>query len=290
MTDERRARLRLALGAAAGLAAAAVSLVRGGGGAPSAIPADAVAVVNGVPIGREDYLRALGGVVQDRRTPLDDAERRRVLDRLIDEELLVERGLEVGLARHDRAVRGPLVAATIDLLANADGGASDAELRRFYDTSRDYFVEPGQLRVRQIVVRTEGRSEEAALARAEEAKRRLAAGDDFAVVRAALGDDEGAPLPYVLLPAAKLREYVGETTMRAALEAAEGDIAGPVRSSVGYHVLEVVQKTAPVTPPFEEVIERVREEYRRRMDESRLREALTDLRRGARIDIVDRLP
>ena len=59
MTRERRARALLALGATAGLAAAVATLV---GGPALPVSADAVAVVNGVPIRRDDYLRALAGV------------------------------------------------------------------------------------------------------------------------------------------------------------------------------------------------------------------------------------
>jgi hypothetical protein len=79
VTPERRARWLLALGAATGLATAIGSLV--GGTIERPLGSDAVAVVNDTPIRRDDYLRALGAVATDRRTPLDDADKRRILDR-----------------------------------------------------------------------------------------------------------------------------------------------------------------------------------------------------------------
>jgi hypothetical protein len=107
--------------------------------------------VNDTPIRRDDYLRALGAVAADRRTPLDDADKRRILDRLIDEELLLQRGLVLGLPERARSVRAPLVAATIDLLARTNREPSDAELRAFYDAHREYFTDPGRVRVGQVV-------------------------------------------------------------------------------------------------------------------------------------------
>jgi len=288
VTAERRARVLLALGAATGLATAVASLV--GGTRERPLAADAVAVVNDTPIRRDDYLRALGAVASDRRAPLDDADKRRVLDRLIDEELLLQRGLALGLAERDRSVRAPLVAATIDLLARATTEPSGEDLRAFYDAQRDYFTEPGRLRVRQVFVRIEGRTEDAARARADEAARRLRAGEPYAAVRATLGDDEAAPIPDALLAVEKLRDYVGDTAARTAHGLADDQPSDPVRSSMGFHVLQVVERTAPVVPPFEAIVDRVRAEHRRRADEAALRAALGELRRGARVRTVEALP
>ena len=286
MTQERRARVLLALGAATGLAIAVVTLVAGTSGPAG----DAVATVNGVPIRRDDYLRALGAIASDRRAALDETDKRHVLDRLIDEELLLQRGLALGLARRDRSVRAPLVAATIDLLARSTHEPSPAELRSFYDAHRDYFTEPGRLRVRQIMVRTEGRPEDAARARASDAAERLRGGEPFEAVRTALGDEEIAPVPDALLPATKLREYVGETAERAALECAAGDTTDPVRSSVGFHVLQVVERTPPSVPPFDTIVDLVRTELRRRGDDASLRASLAELRRAAAVHTLEPLP
>jgi parvulin-like peptidyl-prolyl isomerase len=286
VTPERRARWLLALGAAAGLALAVASLVRGPR-SRATLPPDVVASVNDVPIRRDDYLRALAAVSTDRRTPIDDGDARRVLDRLIEEELLVQRALELGLVRRDRTVRAQLVAATIDLLARSTAEPSDAELRAFYAAHPDYFEDPGRIRVRQVLVRTEGRPEAEARARAEEATRRLRGGEAFDAVAAALGDEQVAPIPDTLLPAEKLRDYVGETAMGAALAADTGAPTAPVRSSMGFHVLVVVERTPAAVPPFETIVDRVRAEHRRRADDATLRASLDELRRAARVRTVD---
>ncbi len=91
----------LALGAAVGIAAAAAGLLLGDAGDAGGLPDDVVALVNGTPVRLADYERAVVALASDRREPLEDEDRRYVLDRLVDEELLVQRGLELGFARLD---------------------------------------------------------------------------------------------------------------------------------------------------------------------------------------------
>ncbi len=69
----------------------------------------------------EAYERVLAALAADSRNPVDDADKRRLLDRLIDEELLVQRGLELGLASSDGAVRKAVAGAMIEsIVAEAD--------------------------------------------------------------------------------------------------------------------------------------------------------------------------
>jgi hypothetical protein len=56
---------------------------------------------------------------------------------------------------------------------------------------------------------------------------------------------------------------------------------------MGFHVLRVVERTPPSVPPFEEVTEQVRTEFRRRADDATLRAALATLRAAAEIHAMD---
>jgi parvulin-like peptidyl-prolyl isomerase len=282
-----RARWLLAAGALAGVAAAAASLLGPAGAAPE-LPGDAVARVNGAVIRGEEYERLLGALEADRRTPLGDEERRRVLDRLIEEELLVQHALALGLARSDRRVRADLVSAVLGSLAAASDGyvPSDEEVQAFYAENRDFFAGPGRLHVRQVFVAVGPEGEDAARERARRATERLRAGEPFEAVRAELGSPEVAPLPDALLPPAKLREYVGPTALLAALDLAPGEASEPVRSAQGYHVLHLVERQAGGAPPLEEILPQVRAELRRRADDRALRERLDQLRAEAEVVVA----
>jgi len=279
----------LALGAAAGIGCATVGLLLSGerGGA---LPANAAASVNGAVIRLEEYGRAVAAFAFDRREPIRPEDRQHVLDRLHDEELLVQRGLELGLARHDRRVRGDIVSAMIEsVVSQADGEEpSDADVRAFYDQNRDYFAHTERLLVQQVFVRAAPvRSEDEARARAEQAAARLRGGEAFESVRAALGDPEVAPVPRDLLPVAKLREYLGPTAAHAALALDVGAASDPQRSASGYHVLVLLDRSPGFAPPLSEVTDEVRAELRRRASERALRDYLDDLRARADVRVRD---
>lgn len=287
-----RSLVLLGIGATIGIGMAAYNLAlpRQGSGAP--LPADIVARVNDQSIRREEYLRMLNALRNDRRNPIDESERRHVLERLIDEELLVQRGIELGLARSDTAIRAQVIRTVIASVVTEaqDAPTTGAELRQFYEENRDFFRRPGSLRVRQVFVRTSSVKDPEAEKRAEEAAARLRAGEEFESVRCALGDTEISPLPDALLSPAKLREYLGPTALRTALSLPVGEIGGPVRSGTGYHVLAVMERQQDAVPPFSSVVREVEAEYRRRRGEEALRTYLDELRARAVIEVSSSLP
>ena len=292
MTAERRTRMLLGLGAGLGLAAAAAGLLAGGP-AGSDLPADAIATVNGEGVRVEELAQAVAAVGEDRRGPVGDDEKRRLLDRLVDEELLIQHGLALDLVRRDNAVRAALVSAVIEL-ATADVDEEEptaAEVERFYAAHHDYFTQPGRLRVQQVLVRIrEDDAAAAAEARAREAAARLRAGEPFATVRATLGDPEVAPLPDGWLAPAKLRDYLGPTPARTVLELPVGNVSDPVRSGIGFHVLQVLEQEAPRTPALAEIEGEVRAELRRQRSDEALRARLDGLRGAADLRVAARLP
>src|SRR5262245_15920688 len=282
-----RAVLWLALGATAGIGCAALGLLLSGERGRT-LPANAAASVNGAVIRFEEYDRAVAAFAYDRRDPIGPAERRHVLDRMLDEELLVQRGLELGLARSDRRVRGDIVSAMIELVVSQadDIEPSDGEVRAFYEENRDYFARTDRLLVQQVFVRAAPlRSEEEARARADQAARRLRTGEPFDRVREALGDAEVAPVPRDLLPIAKLREYLGPTAAHAAEALDVGGTSDPQRSGTGYHVLVLLDRSPGAEPPLAAVQEQVRAELRRRASERALRSYLDDLRASADVRV-----
>jgi parvulin-like peptidyl-prolyl isomerase len=292
LVPSRRPLLWLAGGAAAGVALAAFGLL-GTDASRAALPRGAVASVNGKLIQAEDWQRLVEGLESDTREPASPALRRRVLDRMIDEELLVQRGVELGLVESDRRVRADLTQAMIQsiVIEVEDEKPGEDELRRFHAEQGAFFTQPGRVRAAQVFFRVRAPAEDAAAAaRAAEASRRLRAGEPFERLRAELGDEEVSPLPDALLPPAKLREYVGPTALRAVMELAPGAISDPVRSGTGYHVFLLVEREEPRLPPFEEVAESVRAEWVRRAGDRALRGYLDDLRENAEVVTVDELP
>jgi peptidylprolyl isomerase len=256
-----------------------------------ALPPDAVARVNDAVIRRDDFERALDSVASDRRTAIDDAQRRHVLDRLIDEELLVQHALRSGVLRSDARVRADLVASVVNTVTaeHDDAQPDDAALAAFYEAQRERFVEPGRARVRQIFFRVAALGDaDDAETRARAAVERLRAGEPFATLRDALGDPEPSPLPDTALSAAELRELLGPTVARTILNLTVDDVSDPIRSGTGFHVVQVVERAPDAAPPLSEIRDDVVAVYRRSRSEETLRAYLDELRRQADIEIRGR--
>jgi len=289
MDAERRGHLLLAAGAALGIALTAWGLVGSGESRPDRD--DAVAVVNGQPLSRDAFDRFVAAVAAERRTEsLPLAERQRILDRLVDEELLLQHGLGLGLARHEPTARRVIVQSVIASVTGAaeDVEPSEADLRDYHARHSDRFVRPGRIVVDAAAVPVaEGRSDAEARARATDAARLLAEGTPLAALPERV---TGVTLPRVPggpLPIETVRRYLGPTAALRARELAPGAVSEPFRASAGYLVLRVVARTESRVPPFEEVADAVRAEWTRTQGEEALRRFLDDLRAAADVQVAE---
>jgi hypothetical protein len=239
---------------------------------------DVIATVDGRPILREHYERALAAVAADRRGPLDQRERRRVLDRLIDEELLIGRALELELASRDRRVRANLAAAMLDVVRaqSADAPASLEELRTFHTAEAHRFRRPPRIHIEHAFFASAD-EDAGARGRAEAA---IASGDPSATA-----DAFALPVPDGPVPLSTLARLLGPTPTRGIAELEEGTVGGPWRGSGGYHVARVLARIEGEVTPFEEIVAVVREEHARVAAEQRLRDLLAEERARARIEV-----
>jgi hypothetical protein len=266
-----RSPLWLGAGMAAGLLLALYSLLATG---PAQLPDDAVARVNDTLILRADYERALDAVAGDRRQPLNDADRRRILDRLIDEELLLQHALALGLVRDAPLVRATLVSSVIDTqraMAEAQP-VSPEQARAFYESNRSYFT-----RAMALHVRAWRSVDPAHAARFAEA---LRGGEVPAPELDAL------PAPDGLVPASRLATYLGRELSETAQRLPQGAVE-ILPSGDAQVVMQIVARMEGEAPPFEAIEEEVRREVRRRTAEENLRRLLDGLRESGNVRVVD---
>src|SRR6185503_3537779 len=126
---------------------------------------------------------------------------------------------------------------------------SEAELRDYYAQHRQEYEQPEQVHARHVLVKTE--------AEAAVAKKRLDAGEDFAKVAAAMSTDSsnaksGGDLGWFG------RGRMVPPFDQAAFGAPIGQVVGPVKTEFGYHLIQVQEKRAATSAPFEEVQAAVR--------------------------------
>jgi len=289
---------QLALGAGAGAIVAAIGILQAP--APRDLPPHAVAMVNGTYILRADYDRTLAAVTEavtkhDGQVENAETLKQRTLDRLIEEELLVQRAIELGLPDRDPQLRTQLSARVLEMVAMAqdeDDAPDEKTLRAFYDAEPGRFRVSGRFRVDVIffaVPAGASADEESRVKqRAFDVHGRLAGNEKFDDVRAS-GDPLLVFPPDAPLPVAKLQDYLGATATRAVIELEEGKTTEPIRGSDGYRILRLVQRVEGETPAFEAARKDVENAYRKQQEDVRLRRFLERRRRAAKI-VVAPLP
>lgn len=269
----------LPAGAVFGLGLAALGAVAP---RPAELPKDAAALVNGVPIRRADHERAVEAMAAGKRNPLDTEDRRHALSRLIDEELLIQRGVELGLHRSDPMARKRLVAAMLEWIAADASGepVPEDDLHTFYKENQALFTRTARAEVDWFHI---ARSEQQAETRVREARERLSAGLAFAETAEAFGSPAALRLPDGLLPPAKLRDYLGPSLTRTAMALKPGEAVGPIARADGWHFLLLRRRERADPPAFGAARAEVRSEYLRVREDKAVRAYLRWLRRRAEI-------
>jgi len=138
---------------------------------------------------------------------------------------------------------------------------TDEALHGYYDDNIDRYRAPERRRVRHILIASTG-DDAAAEAAAKAAYDRAVAGEDFATLAADLSQDPGSAAQGGDLGWADRETFVGPFG-DAAWSMKEGEIAGPVRTQFGWHVLKLEGIEASATPSFEEMRPQLETEYRR---------------------------
>ena len=285
---ERRGARLLVVGAMLGMALTAWGLV--GSSAPPPSLAGAVAVVNGQRLPRETFDRLVAAVRDERRTAVLSLEdRQRILDRLVDEELLLQYGLGLGLARHEPTARRVILQAVIASVTGAAEAVdpSEADLREYYARNPDRFVRSGRLVLEVAAVSLADRSEPEARSLAGRVAAAWAAGTPLARLQTDLPGVTTPRLPGGPLPAETIRRYLGPTAALRAQALAAGEVSPPFRASARYLVLRLVERKREHVPAFEEVADQVRAEWTRSRGEAALARFVDDLRAAADLEMVD---
>jgi peptidyl-prolyl cis-trans isomerase D len=140
----------------------------------------------------------------------------------------------------------------------AQSAAGDQEVERYYREHPSEFTREEEVRARHILVMVnDQRTDAEAKARIEQARERLLGGADFAALSNEISDDSnakanGGDLGYFA------RNRMVKEFEEAAFKAPLNQLVGPVKTSFGYHLLEVTDKRQGGVQPLAEVRDQIR--------------------------------
>jgi parvulin-like peptidyl-prolyl isomerase len=278
-----------AIGAAIGLMLGAYGLFHA---APqmTAVPAGYIALVNQKGILASDFMAQTAAVTGKAFEQTTRAERDKTLQDMIDEELLVQRGVLLDLPETTTEVRDVMTAAVNAQADAASKGTppTDAQLHAYYDAHRARYSTTGTMQVRDLLLRVGGyqnanQSTAQAQTDAVDALYRLRAGAAMEQVMQHFGlvDSGRADAGEVLDFAAKLHLGVKLFPIAAALS--DGEISEPVVDADGVHLLLMQRRQPPRVADFASVRPKVYADYVESVAKRAQDEALSILRRDAQI-------
>ncbi len=264
----------LAAGALIGLVAAAYGILRQAS-APVELPDGSIARVNDVLIASDVYERAVDRL----GAAAADVDRRaNILDRLVEDELLVQRGVELGMTESDSEVRAAILNSLVaSVTAEADAANPDDEtLRQHLADHADRFSYTARLSVDVWETDVEPTAQAFVSAlRAGEATPELD------------GIRRMPDVPSGMLPAELLRDYLGPAITAAAADMPDGSSAVFARRG-RWLVVHVLGKERSAVTDLDAIRNRVLIDYRRTMAERMLGDYIDNLRQRA--DITVRQP
>jgi len=237
------------------------------------LDSNTIATVNNTPITRETYLRAIDRYSSDSKDALNNNDRTWVLQRLIEEELLVQRGLSLGIITTDNDVRGAIVRALIASI-NTEAAAmmpNEEELFEYYNSNEEKFTYPATISIQAWVSSTE---------------------EDALLLKKGLLENKESEkyentrllknIPSGLLTLNKIREYLGPSIASAIKLETENNVIIQY-SQDRWYIVYIIEKNVGVVEPFENIKHQIHNEFIRSEADKKLREYINNLKDNASI-------
>jgi len=212
---------------------------------------------------QRDYEAALRGIPERDRFAfqLDIRRITTLLNGLLLSRTMAEEGRQLGLDK-DPLIEKEMALAADRVLASRRLEAFEKSVKvpdltavaeERYRIKPEEFRDPEQVRVSHVLVETKARSDEEALARAEEVRLKALAGADFAVLAGEFSDDPSVKSNHGNLGFfARGRMAIPFEDAAFALEK-PGDISPVVKTQYGYHVIVLNEKRPARQKTFAEV-------------------------------------
>ncbi len=238
------------------------------------LPGEA-ARVNGHAIDSDTFQRTFAGFTQGLKRPVTAEDRKAILNRLIDEEVMVQRAVALGLPEQDPTVRKQLVQAMIALALAQGAGAdpTDAELRPYVAANAELFRTRTRAKIDAVFVRDNDSARQSAVVAA-------LAKNDWAAAKQA-GQTPPVALPDDFLIASKIADYVGADAASAVLRLEVGQATDLIAISGGAIALKLVAAEGDSMAPFEQVRDLALARWRQERDSKALRRFIDELRAQA---------
>jgi len=194
-----------------------------------------------------------------------------IRERLIDEELLIQRAIELDLVRNDSLVKGNVIQTMFQYIINSSELAepSETELRDYFNKEKNYFSTGKRYKVRNYTFHN--------LSDAEVARKSLTQNNLENFLK--LVDTENAiDLPNVFLTPQKIRDYLGPKVLKELPSLEKGGFSNVFEINQVPSIIICIDILLDNNPKFEEIIEQIKNKFLRDREDSLVKEYIENLR------------
>ena len=245
----------------------------------SSLPDNIIATVNDKIIPSDKYQTIINLIQNDKRDELTKADREMALDRIIEEELLVQYAYKNGFLEADDLLRKSIVRSVVDSIVEQALSVVPVEqdLLKFYEVNRQTFAIDDKYRV--VILSSQNRSD------IDEGKVIWQSNYDLTLLRQTFKSIDRLDIPTGFISKIRLGTLIGPLLRDKVLSLQVGETSQTLKTIYGYSIVTLVDKKDRVIPEFKEISEIVLQEYKRQQREEILEELLKDLKRQSDIKI-----
>ena len=194
-----------------------------------------------------------------------------IRERLIDEELLIQRAIELDLVRNDSLVKGNVIQTMFQYIINSNElvEPSEAELREYFSKEKNYFSSGRRYKLKNYTFRN--------LSDAETARNLLNQSDLESFLKL-VETESTIDLPNVFLTPQKIRDYLGPKVLDELPSLEKGGFSNIFEINEVPSIVICIDILLDNNPKFEEIAEQIKNKFIRDREDSLVKEYIENLR------------
>ena len=194
-----------------------------------------------------------------------------IRERLIDEELLIQRAIELDLVRNDSLVKGNVIQTMFQHIINSSElvEPSEAELREYFSKEKNYFSSGRRYKLKNYTFRNLNDAETAI---------NLLNQSDLENFLKLVETESAIDLPNVFLTPQKIRDYLGPKVLDELPSLEKGGFSNIFEINEVPSIVICIDILLDNNPKFEEIAEQIKNKFIRDREDSLVKEYIENLR------------
>ena len=194
-----------------------------------------------------------------------------IRERLIDEELLIQRAIELDLVRNDSLVKGNVIQTMFQHIINSNElvEPSEAELREYFSKEKNYFSSGRRYKLKNYTFRNSNDAETAI---------NFLNQSNLESFLKLVETESAIDLPNVFLTAQKIRDYLGPKVLDELPSLEKGGFSNIFEINEVPSIVICIDILLDNNPKFEEIAEQIKNKFIRDREDSLVKEYIENLR------------